>query len=125
MGNGASRVPLASATVRVRLRQSGVQVPNRWNAGVVTVVADTYGYGVQSVCMCGEGVCIAVRVGVDSKGVYMREPQVRRGGSGSLCIKAGPVQSCADRDGQERPPTRKERPGCPHLGQHPCSSSSP
>ena len=33
-----------------------------------------------------------------------------------IAIKAGPKQSCtADRDGQERPPTRKERPGRPHL----------
>ena len=45
VGNEACRGPLASVTVRVRLRQSGGQLPNRWNAGVVTVVANTCGYG--------------------------------------------------------------------------------
>lgn len=44
-GNEACRGPLASVTVRVRLRQSGGQLPNRWNAGVVTVVVDTCVYG--------------------------------------------------------------------------------
>lgn len=60
VGNEASRGPLASATVRVRLRQSGGQVPNRWNAGVVTVVADTCGYGMQSMCMYGMCVCMVL-----------------------------------------------------------------
>jgi hypothetical protein len=33
-----------------------------------------------------------VYAGRATVGVYMKEPQVRRGGSGSLCIKAGPVR---------------------------------
>ena len=74
-----------------------------------TVFGQTSGYvGVWGAVLCNAvraaTVCMYLVVG-------MSEPQVRRGGSGSLCIRPGPKQSCADRDGQERPPTRKERPG--------------
>ena len=57
-GNEACRGPLASVTLRARLRQSGGQLPNRWNAGVVTVVQDTCVDGMQSMYCLVYAVCL-------------------------------------------------------------------
>ena len=60
-----------------------------------------------------------VECGQSTVCVYMRELQVRRGGSGSLCIKAGPVQSCADRDGTRATADTEGATWTPTPGQTP------